>query len=167
MLTQTIRRIGLCIDFTRQDEDKRDKLLLHEGENRMAERSILAYFNTPDQAKNALKQLKQLQLVDAKIDRFNGVPNDGPDFNGPETNDIPTTGAAMADVPTMGPAVGGNDLGPPGRDAGDVTVTLGVNEEPGGVAPGWSDGRDILLTAIVQEEDFDKAMSIVHQAGAL
>ncbi|WP_052476079.1 hypothetical protein [Cohnella kolymensis] len=133
----------------------------------MAERSILAYFNTPDQAKKALNQLQQLKLVDAKIDRFNGVPNDGPDFNGPETTDIPTMGSALADVPTMGPAVGGNDLGPPGRDAGEVTAVLGVNEEPGGVAPGWSGGRDILLTAIVQEEDYDHAMNIVHRAGAL
>lgn len=134
----------------------------------MSEKSILAYFNTPDQAKNALEQLKQLKLVDSKIDRFDGVPSDGPDFNGPETADVPTMGPALANIPTMGPAVGGNDLGPPGRRAGDVTVTLGVDEEPGGVAPRWSaGGRDILLTAIVQEEDYEKALNIVHQAGAL
>lgn len=133
----------------------------------MADKSILAYFNTPDQAKNALRQLKQLKLVEAKIDRFDGVPNDGPDFNGPETIGIPTMGPALADIPTMGPAAGGNDLGPDGRTAGDVTVTLGVNEEPGGVAPRWSaGGRDILLTAIVQEDDYDQALDIVHQAGA-
>src|SRR5690606_7722624 len=41
------------------------------------ERSILAHFNTPDQAERALERLRTLKLVDSRIERFDGMPGEG------------------------------------------------------------------------------------------
>jgi hypothetical protein len=122
----------------------------------MSEKSILAYFNTPEQAQQALEKLKQLQLVDSAIDRFDGYPGEGVDIDNAVNGDIPSLGALT---------LGGNFES---RDAG---ILAAASVSASGYSSGGPDnrvsGRDILLTAIVQEEDYEQAKSIVQQSGAL
>jgi hypothetical protein len=122
----------------------------------MSEKSILAYFSTPEQAQQALEQLKQLKLVDSAIDRFDGYPGGGVDVDNPITGNIPSLGALT---------LSGNFES---RSAGILAAT---SVSASGYSSGGPDnrvsGRDILLTAIVQEEDYEKARSIVQQSGAL
>jgi len=123
----------------------------------MAEKAILAYFNTPDQAERALERLKTLKLVDSRIERFDGMPGDG-------VNRImnPITG----DFDSLGSLTLSGDFD--NRSAGILAAT---NVSASGYSSGGTEnrvsGRDILLTAIVEEQDFEKAQQIVDEAGAL
>lgn len=123
----------------------------------MAEKNILAYFKSPEQAKEALEQIKSLKLVDSSIDRLDGYPGDGSDhIENPITSDFPGLGYLT---------LGGDfsDL-----DAGILAAT---SVSASGMSSGGQDnevtGRDILLTVVIEEEDFDQAMAIVQKAGAL
>ena len=59
----------------------------------MTERSILAYFNSPDQAEEALNKLKSIRIIESSIDRFDGYPGDGIDhIDNPITSDFPGLG---------------------------------------------------------------------------
>lgn len=123
----------------------------------MAEKAILAYFNTPDQAERALERLKTLKLVDSRIERFDGMPGDGVDrIMNPITGDFDSLGSLTLS--------GDFD----NRSAGILAAT---NVSASGYSSGGTEnrvsGRDILLTAIVEEQDFEKAQQIVDEAGAL
>ncbi|MDQ0063843.1 hypothetical protein [Paenibacillus harenae] len=123
----------------------------------MAEKNILAYFKSPEQAKQALEQIKSLKLVDSSIDRFDGYPGDGSDhIDNPITSDFPGLGYLTL----------GGDFSD--RDAGILAAT---SVSASGMSSGGQDnevtGRDILLTVVIEEEDFEQAMAIVQKAGAL
>lgn len=123
----------------------------------MAEKSILAYFNTPDQAQQALEKLQQLNLIDAEIDRFDGMPGDGVDQI---MNPITGNFDSLVELTMNGDVEN--------RSAG---VLAAANVSASGYSSGGTDnrvsGRDILLTAIVEEKDYERAMKIVKDAGAL
>jgi hypothetical protein len=123
----------------------------------LAERSILAYFKSPEQAKEALTKAKSLKLVDSAIDRFDGYPGDGMDhiMN-------PLTG----DFPGLGNLTLGGDF--TDRNAGILAATSvsASGLSAGGPGNGVT-GYDILLTLVLEEEDYDKALKIVRDAGAL
>ncbi|TJY42921.1 hypothetical protein E5161_08800 [Cohnella pontilimi] len=123
----------------------------------MAERSILAYFNTPDEAQKALEQLKKLKLADSSIDRFDGMPGDGLDV---VTN--PLTG----EFRRLGNLTMHGDF----KDQ-DVGILVAANVSASGMSSNGPEnvvtGRDILLTAVVDEADYEKALDIVKKAGAL
>ncbi len=123
----------------------------------MAEKSILAYFNSPEQAQEALEQLKQLRLIDSKIDRFDGIPGDGVDnIMNPVNGDFGSLGELTlnGEIET--------------QSAGILTA---ASVSASGFSSGGPDnrvsGRDILLTAIVDEQDYERAQHIIRQAGAL
>lgn len=123
----------------------------------MAEKSILAYFNTPDQARKALEQLQQLNLIDAEIDRFDGMVGDGVDrIMNPVTGNF----NSLVELTMNGEVEN--------RSAG---VLAAASVSASGYSSGGTDnrvsGRDILLTAIVEEKDYERAMKIVKEAGAL
>lgn len=123
----------------------------------MAEKSILAYFNSPDQAEEALKQLKSLRIVDSSIDRFDGYPGDGIDhIDNPITSDFPGLGYLTL----------GGDF-----SERDASILAASSVSASGMSSGGPEnrvtGRDILLTVIVQEEDHEQAMQIVRDCGAL
>lgn len=123
----------------------------------MAERSILAYFNTPDQAERALERLKTLKLIDSRIERFDGMPGDGVDrIMNPITGNFGSLGSLT---------LSGNF---DNRSAGILAAS---SVSASGYSSGGPDnevtGRDILLTAIVEEQDLEKAQQIVDEAGAL
>ncbi|WP_276358033.1 hypothetical protein [Cohnella caldifontis] len=123
----------------------------------MKERSILAYFNTPEQAQEALEKLKQLHLIDSRIERFDGMPGDGV-----EVIMNPTTGNfdSLGEITLAGEFEN--------KSAGILSA---ASVSASGYGSGGTDnritGRDILLTAIVGEQDYEKAQRIVQQAGAL
>jgi hypothetical protein len=122
----------------------------------MAEKNILAYFKSPEQAEKALEQIKTLKLADSSIDRFDGYPGDGLDhIENPLTSDFPNLGSLT---------LGGDFL----PNAG---ILAAASVSASGMSSGGEDneitGRDILLTIVIEEEDFDKAMAIVQNEGAL
>jgi len=123
----------------------------------MAEKALLAYFNTPDQAQKALEELKKLRLIEAKIDRFDGMPGDGVErIMSPLNGDFGSLGELTLDGEFEN------------RSAGILSSS---SVSASGYSSGGPDnrvtGRDILLTAIVGEQDYEKAQEIVRRAGAL
>lgn len=123
----------------------------------MAERSILAYFNTPDQAERALERLKTLQLVDSRIERFDGMPGEGVQQI---MNPISGNFGSLGDLALAG------DFESTGSG-----ILAAASVSASGYSSGGPDnrvsGRDILLTAIVEEQDFEQAQQIVQEYGAL
>lgn len=126
----------------------------------MADRAVLAYFNTPDQAKRALEELKSLRLNEHGIDRFDGYPGTGMEHLDQLGNTIAGTFSGLGFI-----TLGGDFDNP------DAGVLAAASVSASGMSSGGPDnrvtGRDILLTAIVDEEDYDQAVEICRQAGAL
>lgn len=122
----------------------------------MSEKTILAYFHTPDQAKQALEKLKALRLGEYAIERFDGYAGNGAEHSDAARN-----------------AISGESAGLPKMTPGEGFDTLGAKPDAGvgGVSYGRPDnrtaGRDILLAATVDEADYEHAMQIVQSEGAL
>ena len=125
--------------------------------NKMAEKNILAHFNSPEQAEQALSQMKGLKVVDSSIRRAGAYPGEGIDHI-----ENPITG----DIPSLGYLTLGGDFN--SRDAG---ILAAASVDASGMSAGGDDnkasGKDILLIVVVEEEDFEQAMQIVKNAGAL
>ncbi|RJE84289.1 hypothetical protein D3P07_23255 [Paenibacillus sp. 1011MAR3C5] len=123
----------------------------------MAEKNILAYFRSPKQAEKALHRIKSLKLVDSSIDRFDGYTGDGVDHI---MNPLTSNFDSLASL-TLG-----GDF--PDPDAG---VLASTSVSASGMSSGGEDnetsGRNILLTIVIEDDDFDKAMAIVQEEGAL
>ncbi|WP_123042085.1 hypothetical protein [Cohnella candidum] len=123
----------------------------------MTERAILAYFNTPDQAHKALDQLKQLKLIESRIERFDGMPGDGVDVM---MNPI------RSDFDSLGELTLNGEF--ENRSAGILAAaSVSASGYSSGGLENRVTGRDVLLTAIVDEQDYERAYNIVHEAGAL
>jgi len=123
----------------------------------MTERSILVYFNSPDQAEEALNKLKSIRIIESSIDRFDGYPGDGIDhIDNPITSDFPGLGYLT---------LGGE------FSERDAAILAAASVSASGMSSGGLEnrvtGRDILLTLIVEEEDLEQAMQAVRDAGAL
>lgn len=126
----------------------------------MSERTVFAYFNTPDQAKAALEQLRGLKLVDYAIERIDG-------YAGPGIQSLDKLGATITgDFPGLGYLTLGGDF-----DGPDAGILAGSSVSASGYSSGGPEnrvtGRDIMLVAIVEEEDYERADEIVRAAGAL
>lgn len=121
----------------------------------MAEKSILAYFKSPEEAENVSKKLHALHVVDMSIDRFSMYPASDP-YGSPNLT------GSMGSLTSV---TFGNTLG------GDSTnVLAATNVSASGMSDGGQGGptgRDILLTVVVDEESFDKAMRIIEDAGGM
>ncbi|WP_029192527.1 hypothetical protein [Paenibacillus harenae] len=123
----------------------------------MAEKNILAFFNSPDQADKALSQLKSLRIADTSLTRFDGYIGNGSDhIMNPITSDFPDLGYLTL----------GGDFDD--RNAG---ILAAASVSASGMSSGGPDnkvtGRDILLTVVVEEEDHEQAMQIVRSCGAM
>ncbi|MEK0317739.1 hypothetical protein [Cohnella sp. 56] len=126
----------------------------------MAERAVLAYFNTPDQADEALEGLKRLRLSEYEIDRFDGYPGTGMEH-------LDQLGDTIAGTfRSLGFLTLGGDF-----DSPDAAALAASSVSASGMSSGGPNnrvtGRDILLTAIVDVDDYDEAVAICRQAGAL
>ncbi len=120
----------------------------------MAEKPVMVYFKTPEQARKALDQMKsEFGVIESEIDRFDGYPGGGYDPNNPITGDIPSLGSIT---------LNGNF----GRDSG---ILAAASASASGMSSGGNmvSGFDILLTAIVDEKNGDRAMQIAQECGCL
>lgn len=123
----------------------------------MADKNILAFFNSPEQAKEALEQLKGLNLIDTSINRISAYIGSGSDH---VLN--PITG----NIPSLGYLTLGGDFYD--REAG---ILAAASVSASGMSAGSPDntvtGKDTLLTIVVDEADFEQALKTVREAGAL
>lgn len=120
------------------------------------EKNILAYFKSPDDAQEVLHKLQALRVIDARIDRIARYPGDSPE--------VPRN-------PSQGQITGLPGL-TQGSMESDPSVGILIAADP--AASGYSDGggggvtgRDILLTAVVDETVHHKALRIVEDAGGM
>ncbi|QMV39837.1 hypothetical protein [Cohnella cholangitidis] len=122
----------------------------------MPEKPVIVYFNSPDQANKALEKMKsEFEVIESAIDRFDGYPGEGYNPNNPITGDIPSLGSLT---------LGGNF----GRDAGILAASsVSASGYSSGGPGNMISGVDIILTAIVQEQDGERAMEIARECGAL
>ncbi|NMO94849.1 hypothetical protein [Paenibacillus lemnae] len=120
----------------------------------MTEKSILAYFNTPEQAHEAADKLKALRVIDVSVDRFSAYPGGG--LNNPmnplsgEITSLTamTQNAALSNISAG--ILGAADPGASGMSA----------SEPDGLQ-----GRDIILAVVLEDTVADQAVKIIEQAG--
>ncbi|KKO51539.1 hypothetical protein [Paenibacillus sp. DMB20] len=115
---------------------------------------MLAYFKSPEEAEGVAKKLQALRVADLSIDRFSAYP-------GGELNDTmhPLTG----DIVSLTSMTQNASL--TNRSAG---ILGAVDPSASGMSDGRQDGlegRDILLTVVLDENIFDQAMSIIEGAG--
>jgi len=122
----------------------------------MGEKAIIAYFNSPTQAEEAKKRLQALQIIDMRVDRVGQYPGSGIDH-------------------IMNPITGDFDgLGELALSGDFSTPSAGILAAASPDASGMSDrgfdtisGKDVCLTVIVNEEEYDQALSIVEELGAM
>jgi hypothetical protein len=118
------------------------------------EKNILAYFKTPEEAEGAAQKLHALRAVDVSIDRFSRYPGDGIEHReNPATGDITSLASLTLDADVSGRSPG---------------ILLAAGTDASGMSDGGQGGptgRDILLTAVVDESVHHQALSVVEQAG--
>ncbi|HHY26646.1 MAG TPA: hypothetical protein GX523_07835 [Desulfitobacterium dehalogenans] len=120
----------------------------------MAERNILAYFNTVEQAEVIANHIKSMGIKDVQIDRIHKFPEGAADhLMNPVTGQI----GSLSDL-TLGDISG--DVGP--LTAADTSAS-GMSDG-GGTAVS---GRDILLAAIVDESQFEQLRQEIGEQGGL
>lgn len=119
----------------------------------LTEKNILAYFRSPEEAQGVARKLEALKVVDMSIDRFSAYP-------GGEMNNImnPLTGNIVSLTSmTLNSALSNTSAGILG--AADPSAS-GMSAADDGLH-----GRDILLTVVLDESVFERAMSIIEEAG--
>ncbi|WP_088186581.1 hypothetical protein [Desulfosporosinus sp. FKA] len=121
----------------------------------MTEKNILAFFKTSDEAKIAAEQIKGLGVTDIQIDRFSKYPHGSADFvNDPTTGDMPSQAALI--------------LGASSDQ--DTGVLASADVSASGMSDGGQNsvsGRDVLIAAIVDESQFDRAIQFVKDNDGL
>lgn len=122
----------------------------------MSEKNILAYFKSPEEAEGVSKKLQALRVVDMSIDRFSRYP---------DTSMYSTAGPFTGGITSLSSMAYGSLFN------GETSAILAAADPS---ASGMSDGgqggptgRDILLTVVVEDESFDKAMKIIEEAGGM
>ncbi|WP_239619297.1 hypothetical protein [Cohnella mopanensis] len=123
----------------------------------MGERAILAYFKTPWEAEKAVGELKKLRIAESKIDRFTGYPGEGVDYR---------LNLMRGDFNSLAYLTMGGDF-----DDKDEATLVAASVSASGFSSGGADNRvngyDILLTAVVDEADYEQALQIVQRLGAM
>ncbi|MFP4977246.1 hypothetical protein ACE6ED_17715 [Paenibacillus sp. CN-4] len=122
----------------------------------MSERSILAYFKTPEEAESVSRKLKSLRVIDMSIDRFSKYPGGSTYHNiNPRTGNF----ESLANL-TLNASV---DSRSAGILAAADTGASGMSD--GG--DGGPTGRDILLTVVLDEASFHPALRLIEEAGGV
>ncbi|MCD1258493.1 hypothetical protein B5M42_006510 [Paenibacillus athensensis] len=120
----------------------------------MAEKNILAYFHDPAQAEAIAMKLKTLRAADVQVDRISAYPGGEIDrVMNPINGDVSslatlTQGAELSSV-SDGILIAASPAASGMSDGGDNDVT----------------GRNILLTAVVDETIYEQAMRVIQDAG--
>lgn len=120
----------------------------------MTEKNILAYFKSPEEAQSVARKLEALRVADMSIDRFSAYP-------GGELNH------------TMNPLTGNIvSLTSMTQNSSLSNQSAGILGAADPAASGMSDGRqdgiegrDILLTVVLDENVFHQAIRIIEDSG--
>lgn len=118
----------------------------------MSEKSILAYFKSPEEAEGVSRKLQALRVTELSIDRFTRFSG-----GGLQNAVNPVTGS-LARMDSM-TAVSAHS----GILSAAHTSSSGMSH--GG--DGGPTGRNIVLTVIVQPESYQQALSIIEEAGGM
>ncbi|AIQ65058.1 hypothetical protein PSTEL_19985 [Paenibacillus stellifer] len=116
----------------------------------MAEKNILAYFKSPEEAESVSRKLQALRVVDLSIDRISR-------YGGAFTAGASPNGL----ISTLGTGAAGHP---------DAGVMAAADPSASGMSHGGSGGptgRDILLTVVIDEMTFHQALSIIEEAGGM
>ncbi|MNC55503.1 hypothetical protein D3C75_1050390 [compost metagenome] len=120
------------------------------------EKNVLAYFKTRDEAQEALVKLKALRVEDARIDHVTKYPQENHEIQiNPSTGNVTSLAELTQEADTSS------------RDAG---ILIAADPAASGMSSGGSGGvtgRDILLTAIVDESIHHQVLHLVEQAGGM
>jgi len=120
------------------------------------EKNILAYFKSPEDAQGAAQKLHALRAVDVSVDRFSKYPGDGMQHReNPATGDFGSLAALSLDAD-----VSGNNPG----------ILMAAGTDASGMSDGGQGGptgRDVLLTAVVDESVHHQALKVVEEAGGV
>ncbi|MEW9701581.1 hypothetical protein [Paenibacillus sp. SI8] len=120
----------------------------------MAEKGILAYFHSPEQAEGAASKLKALRAIDVSVDRFGRYPG-----SGLQSVMNPYAG----DFGSLGTLTQASDISTP--DEGILTAAdpaaSGMSDGGGGGVT----GLDVVLAAVVHEEVYEQAIRVIESAG--
>lgn len=120
----------------------------------MTDKLISAYFRSPSDAEGVAAKLKALRVEDVKVERVDPFPmTEAYRAENPLTGDFPGLASLVnnATSPSIDSAI---------LAAADPAMS-GMSDD------GWNDtvGLDILLTALVDEQIYDKAVHVVSEAG--
>lgn len=122
----------------------------------MAEKNILAYFRSPEEAEGAAQKLRALRAIDVSVERISEVPGaDAYHGGNPVSGDF----TSLADL-TLGAEVTGSSPG----------ILLAADPDASGLSGGdgkTAGGRDVLLAAVVDEQVHRQAMRVIEEAGGL
>ncbi|MEK3879346.1 hypothetical protein [Paenibacillus sp. FSL M7-0420] len=118
----------------------------------MSEKSILAYFKTPEEAEGVSRKLQALRAEEISIDRFSrfGGSEQKPGVN-PVTGNLASMDSMTAVSDHTGILAAAHTSGSGMSHGGD----------------GGPTGRNILLTVIVDAAVHGQAMSLIEEAGGM
>ncbi|HEX7055863.1 MAG TPA: hypothetical protein VF260_01530 [Bacilli bacterium] len=120
----------------------------------MAEKNILAYFNTPEEAEAVKRKLESLRASALSIRKVAKFPGDGVErIMNPITGDIPSLASLTlaADITN--------------KSAGILTAADAGASGMSDGGQGMPTGRNILLTAVIAEEHFHQALRVIEAGG--
>ncbi|ASA26461.1 hypothetical protein [Paenibacillus donghaensis] len=117
----------------------------------MAEKSILAYFKSPEEAEGVSRKLQSLRVAELSIDRFSRFGAAHAEASGinPVTGDI----AGMASLTAESAYTG---------------ILRAADTSASGMSHGGDGGptgRNILLTVVVNAETYEQALELIEEAG--
>lgn len=122
----------------------------------MSEKSIIAFFQTPEQAERVETKLKSLRAADTEIKRVSRYQGEGVgETINPLTGDFPGLGYL---------SLGADFNGPSARVLGAADVSASGMSDGG---QGGPTGHDVMLTAVMDESVYEQAMKVVREAGAI
>ncbi len=120
------------------------------------EKNILAYFKSPEEAEGAAKKLEALRAAAVSIDRVDRYPGEGN-----ESIMNPITGNFTG----LGQLSLGGDF-----TSNDAEILAAADVSASGMSDGGQGGptgRDVLLTAVVDESVHHQAMDVIKQSGGM
>lgn len=121
----------------------------------MAERTIVAYFKTPGEAEQAVDRMQSLRLTNHSIERNGGGYPDG---GAPQAGNLEFS--LFAGFPGASYLALGSNFIPSAGMLSAANISAG-----GYSSDGYTNGRDLVLTATVDEEDYEQALQIVEESG--
>jgi hypothetical protein len=120
------------------------------------EKNVLAYFKSPEEAEAVSAKLKAMKVVDLQIDRISRYVGDPVDETmNPLTGNITGLGGLVMDADETSASSG---------------ILMAADPSASGMSDGYQDGptgRDILLTAVVDEEIHQKVLRLVSENGGM